>query len=212
MSNVLIDQLLKAAARLVLLGLLCVGLLAAPLRAAEVAGSAGGLLRGFKVVVPPDPVDCQRADPWSAGEGVLAEGGFVPSGGCLSLRFALNSSAFVYLLHEDPSGRLRRLLPAGCDGAEAAVLEPGEQVFPAALNGRDRVLKLDTQAGVERLYLLAWGATPPSAVQGFLAAVAAAGGGCELAPDDSPQPQQLRRLIREQGVMLEWRYFEFNHY
>lgn len=172
-----------------------------------------GLLQAFQVYVPPNPVDCGGIDPWAEGRQALADGGFVPSGGCLQLRYALREAAIVYLLHEDPSGRLKRLLPAGCGVLEKAALRGGEHRFPAPVGDWERVLKLDTEPGVERFYLLALPAAQASrSVQRFLDGIPPAGGRCEVAPDTAPQVPQLRRLMREQGAALHWRIFAFNHY
>lgn len=133
---------------------LAVWLLWPVLGLADRADDGAARIGDFAIYVPRAPVLCGEADPWRGGHWRLRAGGAVPSGGCLSLRFALAAEAHVVLLHEDPAGRLTRLWPDDCAG-DKPLAAGAEHHYPTPRAGAARVLEFDRNTGIERFHLLA---------------------------------------------------------
>ncbi len=104
---------------------------------------------------PSVPIDCETSNPWKAGRWELAGGAHVPSGGCIGLQITISHEAIVFLLHEGGSGKLTRFLPSTCLLTERTSMDSGEHWFPQPRDGREQIIFLDHDAGVETFHLVA---------------------------------------------------------
>ena len=68
----------------------------------------------LELMTPTSQGFCATDTPWLLGERYLEDGARLPSGGCVALEAQVSAPARVFLVGQDPQGRLRRLFPSTC--------------------------------------------------------------------------------------------------
>ena len=171
------------------------------------------LVTDFTVFVPNNPVDCDSQSPWAAGRWKLSNGGAVPSGGCLSLSYKVISEAHTVMIHQGPEGELTRLAPSACILDQGAMLPQGEHWYPAPRYGRERIIGLDGEQGIERFHLIAFAAEGSTSILlQKLAAIPSFENNCQPVSTGVRDVETLNVLVEASDVLVEWQVRSIEHY
>ena len=186
------------------------------------------LISAFNLITFGDPKVCAIDSPWPVGTRRVASHERLPTGSCLAVEIRLARPAHLFLIAQDATGELTRLIPSRCQEFQtiAPVLESGRRFrFPPRFGSGKQVLVLRGTPGRERIYAIA--VTTPHLADRFesqldqLQGLCAPGRGFpeELSahghrPSDERidrWQQYLRHLAARYPEELQWREFRFWH-
>lgn len=167
----------------------------------------------LSMIVPSNPIDCDRKNPWKAGRWNLPTGAYVPSGGCMALKYVLQSSAHMFLIHEAPDGVLTRLAPSACVDAKQALTVKGEYWFPRVTGSRPLIIRLDGESGIERFHMLTFAPEVRSRrLSKQLLAVPGLLEGCQPSSNPVITRAGLEAILEANTVEVDWQSQLINHY
>jgi len=111
-------------------------------------------------------------------------------------------------LHLAKAGQCR-LSPSSC---ELDVAELGEHWFPQARAGRERIVELDGEAGMERFHLLVIDESAGEALLSQLTAIPSFEGSCESGVVGPRELSELQALVASSESEVEWHIQSIEHY
>jgi hypothetical protein len=186
------------------------------------------IIGSFDLLAPLNHQLCTSMNPWRSGIRRLYPRETLLTGSCLAVEMAVTTPAYVFLVGEDATGELTRLLPSNCPALSnsAVRLQPGQSFqFPSLSDPRAGVLELDGSPGIEKIYAIA--VTTPELADRFADQIAAFRGLCrpgrefpDMRPANRPPhpsarsqgwQNHLKQLSLANSGQLEWREFSFRH-
>ena len=113
------------------------------------------LISRFDVIVPISSSFCQSDRPWAQGERLMIDPGRLISGSCLALEVEPSESAWLFLIHEEESGTMKRLVPSSCSNQPSLVDAYGSFRFPPLGEDESMTIELDNRPGQETFSVIA---------------------------------------------------------
>jgi hypothetical protein len=187
-----------------------------------------GIIGSFDLLAPLNHKFCATEKPWRSGIQHIDPHESLLTGSCVAVEMKVTTPAYVFLVGQDATGELTRLLPSNCPALtnRVARLQPGELFqFPSLSDPQAGVLELDGTPGTERIYAIA--VTTPELADRFADRIAAFRSLCRpgrkfpdrLPANRLPHPQDriqrwqnyLKQLAMANSGQLEWREFSFRH-
>jgi len=185
-----------------------------------------GIIGSLDLLTPLNLKLCATKTPWSFGIRRIDPRESLLTGSCVAIEMEVTTPAYIFLVGQDATGELTRLLPSDCRALSntAARLQPGELFqFPSLSDPQTGVLELGGSPGTERIYAVA--VTTPKLADRFADRIAAFPSLCSaggkfpgvLPANSPPHPQArirrwqnyLKQLAGANSGQLEWREFSF---